>query len=95
MHIFLTITLIFVILSFVPHVVKNTRGETGAGKTKPTVSESIDNISRNLSIKNLKAKEQFKMCGKIFLSLQMRRSAIDLRGSYERDFMKKIQNKIK
>ena len=63
-----------------------------------TVSEAIDNISDNLSIKIFKVEEHLRTCGKgtfeIFPLLQMRSSEIDLRRSYEINFMKKYKAKL-
>ena len=74
-------------------------GETGVGRTKlRDRSESIDNVSGNLSIKKLKVEEHLRTCGKgtfkMFPLLQMRSSQIDLRGSYEKNFFKKYKTKL-
>ena len=53
---------------------------------------------RQSEYQKCKAEEHFRTCGKgtfkIFPLLQMRSSEIDLRRSYERNFMKKCKTKL-
>ena len=73
--------------------------ETGVGKTKlrdcvPVYQQHI----RQPEYQKLKVEEHLRTCGKgtfkIFPLLQMRSSEIDLRRSYERNFMKKYKTKL-
>ena len=75
-------------------------GETGVGKTK--LRDYVRVYQQHIKqpeYQKRKVEEHLRTCGKgtfkIFPLLQMRSSEIDLRRSYERNFMKKIQNKIK
>ena len=75
-------------------------GETGIGKTKPRDRVRVYRQHiKQPEYQKLKVEEDLKTCGKgnfkIFPLLQMRTSEIDLSRSYERNFMKKKQNKIK
>ena len=74
-------------------------GETGVGKTK--LRERVRVYRQHIrqhQYQKLKAEEHLRTCGKgtskIFPLLQMRRSEIDLRRSYERNFMKKYKTKL-
>ena len=74
-------------------------GETGIGKTKlrDRVRVYRQHI-RQPEYQKLKVEEHLRTCGKgtfkIFPLLQMRSSEIDLRRSYERNFMKKYKTKL-
>ena len=73
--------------------------ETGIGKTK--LSDRVRvyrQYIRQPEYQKLKVEEHLGTCGKgtfkIFSLLQMRSSEIDLRRSYERNFMKKYKTKL-
>ena len=74
--------------------------ETGVGKIKlrDRVRVYRQNI-RQPEYQKLKVEEDLRTCGegtfKIFPLILMQSSEINLRGSYERNFMKKKQDKIK
>ena len=81
-------------LSFAPHVVKNTPVKLELVKpNSETTSKYVENISGNLSIKKPKVEEHFRTSDKgtfkIFPLIQMQSSEIDLHRSYGRNFMKK------
>ena len=73
--------------------------ETGVGKTKfrDRVRVYRQHI-RQPEYQKLKVEEHLRTCGKgtfkIFPLLRMRSSEIDLRKSYERNFMKKYKTKL-
>ena len=74
-------------------------GETGVGKTKLRDSVRVYRQHiRQPEYQKLKVEEHLRTCGegtfKIFPLLQMRSSEIDLRRSYERNFMKKYKTKL-
>ena len=74
-------------------------GETGAGKTKlrDRVRVYWQHI-RQPEYQKLKVEEHLRTCGKgtfkIFPLLQIWSSEIDLRASYEKNFMKKYKTKL-
>ena len=74
-------------------------GETRVGKTK--LRNRVRDYRQHIRLpeyQKLKAEEHLRTCGegtfKIFPLLQMRSSEIDLRRSYERNFMKKYKTKL-
>ena len=74
-------------------------GETGAGKTKLRDRARVYRQHiRQPEYQKLKVEEHSRTCSKgtfkIFPLLQMRSSEIDLRRSYERNFMKKYKTKL-
>ena len=74
-------------------------GETGVGKTKLRDRVRVyQQHIRQPEYQKLKVEEHLRTCGegtfKIFPLLQMRSSEIDLRRSYERNFMKKYKAKL-
>ena len=91
--------MIFFILSFALYVVKNTPAKLELVKIKlrDRVRVYRQHI-RQPEYEKLKVEEHLRMCGKgtfkIFPLLQMRSSDIDLRRSYERNFMKKYKTKL-
>ena len=74
-------------------------GETGVGKTK--LRDHVRVYRKHIwqpEYQKFKVEEHLRTCGKgtfkIFPLLQMRSSEIDLRRSYERNFMKKYKTKL-
>ena len=73
--------------------------ETGVGKTKLTDRVRVyQQHIRQPEYQKLKVEEHLRTCGKdtfkIFPLLQRQSSDIDLRRSYERNFMKKYKEKL-
>ena len=74
-------------------------GETGIGKNRLRDSVRVYRQQiRQAEYQKLKVEEHLRTCGKgtfkIFRLLQMRSSEIDLRRSYENNFMKKYKTKL-
>ena len=94
-HIFLAIVLIFFILSFAPHVVKNTPVKLELVKPNQRPCPNLPTTYQATWVSKTQGR---RTCGKgtfkIFPLLQMRSSEIDLRKSYERNFMKKYKTKL-
>ena len=92
------IALIFFILSFVPHVVKNTPANLALVKKVRDRARVYRQHIKQPGYQKLKVEEHLITCGKctfkIFPLLQMQRSETDLRRSYERNFMKKYKTKL-
>ena len=91
--------MIFFILSFALYVVKNTPAKLELVKIKLRDRVRVYRQQiRQPEYEKLKVEEHLRMCGKgtfkIFPLLQMRSSEIDLRRSYERNFMKKYKTKL-
>ena len=82
-----------------PLTVRQYTGESGVGKTqlRDRVRVYRQHI-RQPEYQKLKVEEHLRTCGKgtvkIFPLLQLRSSEIDLRRSYERNFMKKYKAKL-
>ena len=93
--------LLYIYIYIYPHVVKSEEytGETGIGKTRLRDHVRVyRHLIRQSEYQKLKVEEHLIKCGKgtckIFPLLQMRSSDIDLRKSYERNFMQKYKTKL-